>query len=260
MGRGKKSHDPVPPPPDEGFIPPPPLPPPVQLSMQQHMEAMAAAQHTAILREQKRLERERADAELMMINQRTLLELDTTPAVVVNQSAMADDSLMLLESMTHHMRSPTPAAPPQEPPRSAPPPPPPPIDEGAGFGDTKMDARTKMDLRRANRRSKTRSRSHDRRKWARTINPIDPPRMPKRVMYSGDQDKRESVEQQFKRSRSRSGRQRRERSRSGRRRGNSRRRSRSRRSSSSSGSKARKAALRKRMEQWDRNATGHRWT
>eukprot|EP00931_Biecheleriopsis_adriatica_P083206 TRINITY_DN56767_c0_g1_i1.p1 TRINITY_DN56767_c0_g1~~TRINITY_DN56767_c0_g1_i1.p1 ORF type:complete len:232 (-),score=28.87 TRINITY_DN56767_c0_g1_i1:92-787(-) len=218
---------------------PPPPPPPQDVAAQQ---ALAAE------RERKRREREAADAELARINQLTLAQLDgpkrpAAPALVaqqpqrpVDETAAADDSLMLLERLNTKQRSPSPK-----------PPPPPSAIVPAGFDGAASSHRERMEARRAARpRSASRSPSFRPKRTSRPVG--DVPRMPKHKMYGSENT---GV---WHRSRSRSERRKKSRSKSRRRRRDSRGRS-----SSRSNSREKKEALRKRMQKWDRNTAGHLW-
>merc|ERR1712110_357072 len=114
-----------------------------------------------------------------------------------SKTAMADDSLRLLESLnpaviaqtrppSPRRRSPSPRRRSPSPRKRSPSPKPPPP-EPAGFGDSTNNYKARMDARRAGRRSRGRSYEQQ---WAprSMAPPDDPPRFPKRVMYSGDKE------------------------------------------------------------------------
>eukprot|EP00930_Biecheleria_cincta_P045547 TRINITY_DN3138_c0_g1_i1.p1 TRINITY_DN3138_c0_g1~~TRINITY_DN3138_c0_g1_i1.p1 ORF type:complete len:277 (+),score=40.93 TRINITY_DN3138_c0_g1_i1:38-868(+) len=263
------------------------------LTPEQFIEAAERAQREQQQREQKRREREAADAELARINQMTLAGLDNphqqTIAVTqpsnrgvqqpIDDTAAADDCLNLLERLTAKPEEPQSMAVAAE------------KTQAAGFDFTASSHRAKMDARRAQRRSRSssRRRSNSRSRSSRprrtqrgrsrspprerspqrarssqqvrspprvrspqrarspprarspAVRARSPPRVPRRLMYNDGGESGWFPQAPGNRA------------------GRSRSRGRRRSSSRSNSEAKRQAAIRKRLEQWDKTAIGHRW-
>lgn len=236
-------------------------------------------------RQQKRIERERADAELSRMYEMRMDQVENHIDYHAQQQeadASVDDALLLLERLSSKKREPSP-----EPPK---------IEENAGFSNPqrpKAQPKARPDRSRSisigsdhgsgngNRSGKRqqRRRSNSRRSDRRPArepsrrrepargagNGRDVPRMPRRLMYKSAQagDSSRQIEEGSPERTPRTGSRRDSPQRRGGRRSRSKRRSNSKSSNSSSqssGKRERQAAIAKKMKDRERTAMTHRWS